>query len=577
MPSVSRAAAAAPLAAGLACAGLFAAATAAADPQYFMVGDLADPRCQFATISQALAAAAANGPELDYIMVANNASYSGQALTVGSHSVLIEGGYSDCELNVDSGQPFTALNGNGSDPVLRIEPFNAGSYEVRLSHLQISGGGNAGGDGGGIALKPWTNTFVKLSLDSTEVSNNRASRGAGIYAVRGTAPGGQFALVLRAGTRIADNNASNTGGGLYLIDGMLQMEAHDVRISRNTAAGAGGGMALFNSTALIGNPEARAPRSNASGAVVELNTAGTLGGGVYLSGGPTLMEAHELIIDRNSAASSGGGIAAANGARVTLLRDYANGLGWYCPASADCTRLSDNQVGNGISTGTRGGALALYSGAQATLAQTIVRNNKAQDGSAVLIDGSSILNTEGSVFTGNRSYDPPGELGALIRGSYTAPSTPPTLRLAYTTFTGNQRRAADNSLRPAIAMFAPQTVFTSYSSAFLDGGVALDSMAATDCAVLGPDAIFPASNNQRVTAAGNDPGRVFLSPLRQDWRPRFDSPLTDICDSTQYAHTYRDRDLQPRCREDAKANRWGACDIGAWENDQLFADAFGGS
>lgn len=575
MPFFRRAAAAA-----LSATGLLAAATAAADPQYFMVGDLADPRCQFATIAQAISAAAANGPGLDYIMVANNASYSSQALTVTSHSVLIEGGYADCELNVDSGQPFTLLNGNGSDPVLRIEPFAAGNYEVRLSHLQISGGGNTSGDGGGIVLKPWTNTFAKLSLDYTEVSNNRASRGGGIYAVHGTAPGGQFSLVLRGGTRIADNSATNTGGGLYLIDGQLQMEAHDVRIARNSAGGAGGGIALFNSTALIGNPEERAPRSNVSGAVVERNSAGTLGGGIYLSGGPALMQAHELIVDSNTAAGSGGGIAAANGARLTLLRDYANGLGWYCPSSAECTRLSNNQSGDGVSSGTRGGALALYSGARATLAQAVVRHNKAQDGAAVFVD-SARLETEGVLFTGNQSTDPPNQGSAIVRATYLAPAAAAELQFAYSTFVGNTRGPPGGPALAAIDVAGwQQTQFSVYSSAFFDSPYpwVMYGPHLSDCVVRrGGGALDGNGTHSRAGVSSDADARIFLAPAATNWRPRFDSPLTDACDSSAYVARYRDRDLQPRCRDDAKPNGHGSCDIGAWENDQLFADRFGGN
>lgn len=584
MSSVCRAAAAAPPSAGLLCVGLFAAGllaagTAAAVPQYFMVGDLADPRCQFATITQAINAAAANGPELDYIMVANNAGYSGQALSIFGQSVLIEGGYADCELNVDSGQPFTPISGNGSDPVLRIEPFAAGSYEVRLSHLQISGGGNTSSDGGGIALRPWTNTFVKLVLESTEVSNNRASRGGGIYAVRGTAPGGQFALVLRAGTRISDNSAANTGGGLYLIDGQLQMETHDVRIARNSAGGGGGGMALFNSTALIGNPEGRAPRSNASGAVVEQNSAGTLGGGIYLSGGPALMEAHELIVDGNTAAGSGGGIAAANGARLTLLRDDASGLGWYCPASAECTRLSNNQAGDGTSSGTRGGALALYSSARATLAQAVVRNNKAQDGAAVFVD-SARLEAEGVLFTANQSYDPPNQGSAIVRATYLAPAAPAELQFAYSTFVANTRNAAGTPLPGLDIAGWQQTAFSVYSSAFFDSPYpwVMYGPHVSDCVIRRGGGVLDGNgmHSRAVTTSLAD-SAVFLKPAVADWHLRFNSPLVDYCDSGAYIARYRDRDLQPRCRDDAKPNSFGSCDIGAWENDQLFADAFGGS
>ena len=561
-------------------AGLLAAAGAAAVPQYFIVGDTADPRCQFATIAAAISAAQLNGPGLDYVMVANSAGYSGQALNVYGQSLLIEGGYADCDLNPDPNQPLTPILGNGADPVLRIAPSAAGSYEVRLSRVRLSGGGSTTANGGGIRLEPFSNTFVKLSLDNTEVSGNRADRGGGIYALRGTSPGGQYSVILRAGTRITGNTAGSNGGGLNIVDGNLYIAADDVRIGDNSAGGAGGGIALLGGTLLVGNPELLGPRNDVSGALVEQNSAGTLGGGIYLFGASTLMEAHELIVNRNTAASSGGGIAATNGARLSLLRDYSSGLGWYCPPARECSRLSSNKVGNGIASGTRGGALALYGGARAELAQTVVRHNEAQDASAILVDGASVLQTEGVVFNGHRSVDQSDQTGAMIRASYLSPSAPPDLRIAYSTFIGNVRRNTDGNQQAAIDLVGQQgTTLAIYSSIFFDSpyGWTMYSAHTSDCTLRRSGGALNGNGTHTREAIVAEPyTRAFLNFGITDWRPHFDSPLTDFCDSTAYIPRYRDRDLQPRCRDDAKANRFGACDVGAWENDQLFADGYGG-
>ncbi|TDR48693.1 putative outer membrane repeat protein [Tahibacter aquaticus] len=561
-------------------AGLLAAASAAAVPQYFIVGDPADPRCQFSTIAAAVSAAQLNGPGLDYVMVATNASYSGQALNVFGQSLLIEGGYADCDLNPDPNQPLTPIIGNGADPVLRIAPSAAGNYEVRLSRVRLSGGGSTTANGGGIRLEPFSNTFVKLSLDNTEVSGNRASGGGGIYAVRGTSPGGQYSVILRAGTRITGNTAGSNGGGLNIVDGSLYIAADDVRIGDNTAGGAGGGIAMLGGTLLVGNPELLGPRNDVSGALVEQNSAGTLGGGIYLFGASTLMEAHELIVNRNTAGGSGGGIAASNGARLSLLRDYSAGLGWYCPPARECSRVSSNQVGNGVASGTRGGALALYGGARAELAQTVVRHNVAQDASAILVDGASVLQTEGVVFTGNRSIDLSNQTGTVIRAGYLSPSAPPDLRIAYSTFMGNVRRDTNGNQQRAIDLVGQQgTTLAVYSSAFLDSpyGWTMYSAHTSDCTLRRSGGALDGNGTHSRDAVTAEPSPfVFLNAGMNDWRPGFNSPLTDFCDSTAYIPRFRDRELQPRCRDEAKANRFGSCDVGAWENDQLFADGYNG-
>lgn len=573
MPFVRLARAACATALGFAAAG-----AAQAVPQYFIVGDLADPRCQFATIAQAITAAQLNGPDLDYVMVANNANYSAQALNIYGQSVLIEGGYADCDLNPDVGTPYAPIGGDGNAPVLNIEPSAAGSYEVRLSRLRLSGGGNTSADGGGIRLRPGTNTFVKLSLDNTEISANHANRGGGIHAVRGTGPGGQYTVMLRAGTRISGNTAASSGGGLSLIDGNLHIEADGVRIDGNSAAGAGGGIALLGGTLLVGNPELRAPRNDATGAQIDHNSAGTVGGGIYLFGASTQMNAQELIVEWNEAVTSGGGIAASNGAKVRMTRDSSNGLGWLCPRERECTRLSQNRAGGGTAAGSRGGALALYS-SEAELAQTLVRHNEAQDGSAIFVEGSSLLRAEGVLFTGQRSTDQPSQASAVIRTYYAPPAQPPELQIAYSTFIGNvQRRTDGNQQRGLDVAGWNGTVFSTYSSAYLDSPYpwVMYGPHLSDCIVQRSGGLLDGNGTHtRSTAVAQTDTGVFLNGAVADWRPRFSSPLVDFCNSSTYIPRYRDRDLQPRCRNDAKADTYGQCDAGAWENDQLFADGYG--
>lgn len=557
----------------------FCASAALAAPQYFMVGDLADPRCAYATIAQALQAAQLNGPELDYIMVANNASYSAQVVRIGSQSVLIQGGYSNCDLDIDQGQPFTELVGNNNDPVIKIEPLSAGNFEVRISHLRIRGGGRNDANGGGIRLQTSTNATVLLNIDNTEITENRAQSGGGIHAERAGNPAGGFALTLKSGTRIHANTAASNGGGLNLWGGNTFIAAHDVSIDHNNALGAGGGVATIAGTYVyVGNPDMSPSRSNVNGAKISNNSAGTLGGGIYISGTDTVMQAHELIVDGNSATSSGGGVAVAGGAQFQMLRDFSNAFGWYCVPTAQCSRLSANQVGNGVDAGKRGGAVAVYGNSVVLLAQTQVFDNIAQDGSAIFTDGAARLIVEGSIFNGNRSTDLSNQAGSLIRATYLLPATPATIRIGYSTFVGNTRRDTTNNLRPAIDIVGQQgTVLTIDNSAFLDSPYpwTMYSAHTSDCnLVRGGGLLDGHGTHTRIATTSLADDKLFIAPARRDWRPRFDSPLTDACDSAQYTHEYSDRELQPRCRDNPRANVWGTCDAGALETDQLFANGF---
>ncbi len=546
--------------------------------QYLLVGAMGpDSRCQYASIQAALNAAAANGPGLDYVMVANNAAYAGQALQVGAQSVLIEGGYANCDLDLDDLQPYADIVGNMSDPVIRIEPIAAGNHEVRLSKLRVRGGGRNDANGGGVRVATSTNAHVRLSLEGAEITGNRAQSGGGLHAQRGGSPAGNFSVTLHPGTRVHDNTAASNGGGLSLWGGNTFIAADDVRIDNNRANGAGGGIATMGDTFIAtGNPDIDRypPRRDVDGARLENNRAGTIGGGLYLAGAGTTMEAHEIIVDGNRAESGGGGIAVANDAVLTLVREYSNAFGWYCPAATECTRISNNQVGDGTAIGTLGGGIAVYANAIANLVQTIVRDNRAQDASGALVDGANAqLRTDGAVFTGNLSYDSPSVASAVIRMRYMSPNVVPKTRIVYSTFAGNTRRATDNTLKPALDIIGVQGVsLLVVSSTFHDAGITMYSEWSGDCLIASLGTSFSSNGIiHRRSTTDRPPEGIFLAPGRRDWRPRFDSPITDVCDTLNAPPQYLDRDLQPRCRDELKPDRWGICDVGAWENDQVFA------
>ncbi|HEY0178716.1 MAG TPA: hypothetical protein VGC30_03660 [Dokdonella sp.] len=103
-----------------AAAALAACAAARAKAESFVVGSPDDPHCRFDSVQAALDAAAANGPELDYVRVSREIAYTRLALDVHDQSVVIEGGYRSCELEPDPDGAYTDLAGNRSDPLIRF-------------------------------------------------------------------------------------------------------------------------------------------------------------------------------------------------------------------------------------------------------------------------------------------------------------------------------------------------------------------------------------------------------------------------------------------------------------------------
>jgi hypothetical protein len=202
-----------------------------------------------------------------------------------------------------------------------------------------------------------------------------------------------------------------------------------VNIDYNRADADGGGIASIGGTVFVGSFSTVVARYDAAGASVSHNTAGAAGGGLSLAGASAALIANELIVDSNTAAVAGGGIVARAHATVSMARDYPGSFVLQCPNARECSRLSNNRLG--AQYGTVGGALALYSGAFANIAQTIVRDNVALDGRFPTSTRDAF--PEGVLATANQSFDV-GVYGARFarncrhpRCASPIPRSPPTL------------------------------------------------------------------------------------------------------------------------------------------------------
>jgi hypothetical protein len=528
----------------------------------FTVGDTVQDACDFATIQEAIDAAAANGPVFDQILVANTGDYANQALQIGDQSLVIEGGYDSCLYQA----PASAadIGGNGFDPVLRIAPEDAAKQYVTLYGLRLHGGGIFGvfgSSGGGIYV---TNN-VTLTIGQTSIDNNGAASGGGIYIDGITGPP---TVELDAGTQIHDNHAQYYGGGIYLESGQLDIEADQVHIDYNRSDTDGGGIASFGGTVFVGSFGTVAARYDAAGASVSHNTAGAAGGGVSLAGASAALIANELIVDSNTAAVSGGGIVASAHATVSMARDYPGSFVLQCPNARECSRLGNNRLG--AQYGTVGGALALYSGAFANIAQTIVRDNVALDGSVAYVEDATLF-LEGVLATGNQSFDQSGQGSAAIFARN--PTGIAKVRIAYSTFAGNLEQASPTQNITAIDVIAKQGAQVSvFSSAFFDSYLPIITYDpyTDDCVVNGPGGRDGWGSHSRFSTPA-DSG--FNAAAAGDFRLRSESPLNDYCDSSAFVASFRDLVLTPRCHDDPrKGNAYGTCDVGAYESDQIFGN-----
>ena len=201
-----------------------------AQPSTYLVGG---DECDYDTIQEAINGAASH-PGPDIIHIANNLSYTQQALTIGGQDVVIIGGYATCSSATPAG--LTTINGAGgaAAPVLRI----SGGGVRDLSNLTIRGGDSTGTNyGGGIQFSGGGD----LILRGVGVTNNTSTYGGGIYF---NGSGGPAILTLETNTVILNNTAQNSGGGIYINgNARLFMLRDRTTVQGNTAvSGDGGGI-----------------------------------------------------------------------------------------------------------------------------------------------------------------------------------------------------------------------------------------------------------------------------------------------------------------------------------------------
>ena len=117
------------------------------------------------------------------------------------------------------------------------------------------------GNGGGIFA--WQGTIIKL-INSKVSANKASNNGGGIYAVGG-------AGLTLSNSQVEDNqagkSATSSGGGISILNGILQLDT-GTTVSGNKTSGYGGGIALLGSLSFI------------SKAIISSNNADQKGGGL---------------------------------------------------------------------------------------------------------------------------------------------------------------------------------------------------------------------------------------------------------------------------------------------------------
>lgn len=177
---------------------------------------------------------------------------------------------------------------------------------VVLRGLRITGGANAGGEGGGVFMESGT-----LQIDDCAIVDNSARNGGGVHTA---------AALTMTGTTMTGNVASNGQGGAINVSlSSTDCTIVNSQVLRNHATSSGGGIAAFRT------------RVELQGTAVNENSAATRGGGLYLNRAVATLDRRSRITN-NTATTTGGGV-------------YAESDGVFNPGSASVTGNSPNNCG----------------------------------------------------------------------------------------------------------------------------------------------------------------------------------------------------------------------------------------
>lgn len=524
--------------------------------------------CTHADLFSALVTAI-NTAGADEIRLLANTTHQGQFLVNSGDGLSIRGGFASCAATTPTG--MSTLKGDNSNRAL----FLIVNGVTLLERLTINGG-SVTGNGGGLFVQGGAR--VDLSLVHL-VGNTATSKGGNVYVsaspgleVRflagsivsaGQAPdGGGIAcsgaggVLLHFDAAVANNTATNNGGGVWLGgDCVLFSNAGGAvgGIRGNLGINNGGGVyvessAEFNTGLAEGGPT-----------VIEGNTANNGGGGVFVTGTGSVIRLFSARTSLNHAGGAGGGFFADDSAVAVVARPVTDPD--PCPDPVRCSQLFANSASVGG---------AIYSD---DLAQVNVHGTHIESNSSTLFNpvasvrGGSVATIHSSVIAGNSGSELMlvSDAGSsLVLGNVTV---------------ANNINIGDGIIEVVTNTVGPvrvlSSVFSQAGPLFVPGFPA-GITPQVDCVMSAQGGLFNAMPVGTVvrSIAVSDP--QLGNPAAGNYMLRGTSPAIDACDTTQWNGGAQDLDWQARDIDnpDHPNPLPGFRDLGADEHSVMFADGF---
>jgi hypothetical protein len=368
--------------------------------------------CTHTTIQAAVNAAAANS-EADTVRITRTQSYLAQQVVVNTTQDLnIVGGFATCASTVSDGTR-TIVSGAGGDtlPVFDLRAPTDASIKFRL--LRITGGDQDGdGTGGGI-------NYVGVGLVElieTLIDNNVAAYGGGIY-FNGTSEHAE--LRISNDVLVSSNEATVSGGGVYLYGGSMTMTAPRSSLAFNRATQFGGGLQVLASAA---GTEARIGSGGVPGlATIEGNEAAQ-GGGISVSApdvGDTEARLDLQTVDPTAPTRIVRNVASAYGGAIHLQNHLEDLEFGFVSAALVNTELDGNRAPDAAAVllGTGGADDEIPLGASLTMSGGRMTGHAASTVVGAATDGALIVARAGANVLLQRVRIDGNESGPLMHAS----------------------------------------------------------------------------------------------------------------------------------------------------------------
>ncbi len=524
-----------------------------------------------------------NTSNTSYTFIGGHASCSDANPTANQRTVLDASGGND-------GTAF-AINGNSS----------SATPAVILRGLTVRGGNSEGGvganpEGGGLEIRG--RVIVQLN-DATRIESNASGKGAGVY-LRGSGMSSLATLFILGNSRIAENAATTTGGGIHCeahgevlhdngevtfnnaqsgggaymkdtcaYDALVQSGSF-TGINNNTSSGNGAGLVQFGTRPLSLRGAATAPfwfignvADGDSGALSQSN-----------NGSRTTALLENVVMQNNQAGFRAGAAMLIIGAIDVMMRprNDSGRCAFFGVALDACSAV----IGNDVTAFRDGGVVHLWQGIAGASPNLTVRRTAFIGNRGLNLFGSfgpSRFDIEAALIRGTHLYATDGAyksalLWATPDWNGSVPS-PPTQRMVFSTLLETSRDGTNSSVFDHGR--SPLDVTGSIVHAPGLAGRSTTSTGAVThngCLLVHEASGFPASPAPPLVGApGLDAALV----------PSAVSPALDQCASALAPVV--DFHGSPRAVDQPGVpNRFGPVDLGAIErpadNDIIFRDGF---